>query len=223
MNLGIEITYNGEIVAATTPQENQYLVFGITALEDFDNTSVIFERLILKSEKPIVLYYSKFHFRDMIGIKIKDIKDQIEQSCDFNNLVNFIKLQEYNYLHKKINRLIIIDKPIGFKFSINDKDVKILLKKNRKIGCSINQNKKGINLSIGATDEISDKLFKNKSWVESTLCEGDEILIELMLLDEETPYITENEYMVERPANQEKLKTDYNLLHVELINKGILK
>ena len=223
MNLGIEITYNGEIVAATTPQENQYLVFGITALEDLDNTSVIFERLILKREEPVVLYFSKFHFRDMIGIKIKDIKDQIEQSCDFNHLVNFIQLQEYNYLHKKINGLIIIDKPIGFKFSINGKDVKILLKKNRKIGCSINQNKNGINLSIGVTEKISDKLFKNKSWVESTLIEGDEILIELMLLDEETPYITENEYIAERPANQEKLKTDCNLLHVELINKGILK
>ncbi len=223
MNLGIEITYNGEIVAATTPQENQYLIFGITALEDLDNTSVIFERLILKSEIPIVLYYSKFHFRDMIRIKVKKIKEQIEQSCDFNDLVNFIKLQEHNYLHKKINNLIMIDKPIGFKFSINDKDVKILIKKNRKIGCTIKQNNKGIKLSIGVTDKISDELFKNKSWVESTLCEEDEVFIELMLLDEETPYITENEYLVERPVNQEKLKTDYNLLHEELIKKGILK
>jgi|GEM_PF-5029071 hypothetical protein len=223
MNLGLEIIYNGKVVAATTPQKSQYLVFGITALEDHDNISVIFERLIPNSETPIALYYSTVHFRDMIRIKVKDIKKQIEQSSDFNDLVNFIKLQEYNYLHKKINGLIIIDRLIGFKFCINDKDVKILLKENRKIGCTIHQNEKGIKLSIGATDKISDVLFKNKSWVESTLHKGDEISIELMLLDEETPYISENEYVLERAVNHEKLIADYDLLRTELVNEGILK
>ncbi len=223
MNLGLEIIYNGNVVAATTPQKGHYLVFGIMALEDYDNISVIFERLIPNSETPIALYYSTVHFRDIIRIKVKDIQKQIEQSSDFNDLVNFIKLQEYNYLHKKINGLIKIDRSMGFKFCINDKDVKILFKENRRIGCTIHQNEKGIKLSVGATDKISEMLFNNKSWIESALQQGDEVSIELMPLDEETKYISETEYVMERPANQEKLVADYNLLHNELVNKGVLR
>jgi hypothetical protein len=224
MSTGLELIYNGNLKAAILPIENQWFILGISALEDIDNIDISFQRLKMSNgENSTILYYSKIVLHDIIRIKVKEIEAIIEQSCDYVNYVNFIRLQRYNYLHKVINNSIKTDNSIGFKFCVNDRIIKVLVLKNRNISFVINQNETGINLNIGATDKVSDILFKDKFWFDSSLCLGDEISIELTFLKVETPPASESDYELEKPMTLARIMEDYNYLQSKLTKDGLLK
>lgn len=221
MGAGLEILVNRNIIATATSHKDQFLIFDITASED--NVSIALQRLNIEDNTTDVICFSNVYPNDKVDINIINIENAKNRLLDYEEFINFIKLKEYRYLHKKINQLSNIDTTIGIQFRINDKIVKISFREDRRIVGTIIKKEEDINLSIGATDKISENLNNHIHWAESILKIGDEMAIELVQINEETPHISVKKHVHENSSTQDKLIEEYNSLKKELTKRGVLK
>ncbi len=220
MPTGLEIIYNGKLIASAAPAENQWLLFGIQTLGS--SVSFSLQRLGVAPGET-VLHYAVMHPHDRICIKVKEIDVETAQLFDNDDYITFIQLEIYNHLHACLHNPPPPADDLGFEYTINGTTINVPLANQQKPGFAIVQNKKnGVKISIGADVRVSTTTTKHKSWAESYLSSGDEVTIAFKPVDQETPCTSEEEYASEAAVVKEKQIADYHSLRAELTEKGVL-
>lgn len=217
MKKGLSLLFNDVLKASSAPIENEWLNLSVSTYQD--SCSCYFEKFS-KIESSALFYSTKLSIHDKIEVLVGTKGEVSEYPFSYDSFLDSMMLERYCYLESILSEKVREESKIGFHCSINGDVLTIPFRGNNRIKATINQNTERIKIIVGATSSIDDSSIKTKILYEAFLEPGDEVLVELKNVENETKPISE---VIQHLDRKNKMNEEIEILYAMLVEKGLLK